>query len=118
MSVRMERLYFAGFRDECIAAVLGVTPGAVLSRAWAINCPRRDPRTLRADVEAARRIDREAAPLPDAVTCWRRGKLLTRRQCNVKGDPFWGERGSRFSNDARRLRLFASLRASEPLHAC
>lgn len=118
MSVRLERLFLAGFRDTTIAAVLGVTPVAVFSRAWAINLPRRDPKTLRDDVEAARRIDREAASLPEAVTCWRRGKVLTRRRCNVKGDPFWGERGSRYSNDARRLHLFQALRASEPLHAC
>lgn len=118
MSVRLERLFLAGFRDTTIAAVLGVTPVAVFSRAWAINLPRRDPKTLRDDVETARWIDREAAPLPEAVACWRRGKVLTRRRCNVKGDPFWGERGSRYSNDARRLHLFQALRASEPLHAC
>ena len=68
---------------------------------------------------------RRAASRAGAAICWaglvlfwRRGKVLTRRRCNVKGDPFWGERGSCYSNDARRLHLFQALRASEPLHAC
>ncbi len=116
LSVRLERLYIAGFHDTCIATILGVSSGSVWSRAWSINCPHRDPKALRRDVEAARLVDRQAAPLPQTAVCWKLGKPLTRRRCNIKGEHFWADRGSRFSNDARRLPLFASLGASEPLH--
>ncbi len=116
LSVRLERLYIAGFHDTCIATILGVSSGAVWSRAWSINCPHRDPKALRHDIEAARLVDRQATPLPQTAVCWKLGKPLTRRRCNIKGEHFWADRGSRFSNDARRLPLFASLGASEPLH--
>ena len=67
LSVRMERLHLAGFHDKVIAAVLGLTSAAVLTRAWAINCPEREAAGLRYDVETARLVDRQAAPLPKTV---------------------------------------------------
>lgn len=121
LSVRLERLHLAGFHDSCIAAVLGVTSAAVLTRAWAINCPDRDVTRLRHDVEAARLVDRQAAPLPKTVVALdrktRTPKTLTRKRCNVKGDFYWGERDSRYCSDARRLPYFDDLRASGPMHA-
>lgn len=120
LSVRLERLHLAGFHDSCIAAVLGVTSAAVLTRAWAINCPDRDVTRLRHDVEAARLVDRQAAPLPKTVVALdrktRTPKTLTRKRCNVKGDFYWGDKHSRYCSDARRLPCFDDLRASAPMH--
>ncbi len=117
LSVRMERLHLVGFHDKVIAAVLGLTSAAVLTRAWAINCPEREAAGLRDDVEAARLVDRQAAPLPRTVISLDGRKTLTRKRCNLKGDFFWGESKTRFCNDARRLPTFAALSASAPMHA-
>ena len=117
LSVRMERLHLAGFHDRVIAAVLGLTSAAVLTRAWAINCPDREGASLRYDVDAACLVDRQAAPLPKAVVSPDGRKTLTRKRCNLKGDFFWGESKTRFCNDARRLPYFAALSASAPMHA-
>ena len=43
LSERLERLFIANFSPGCIAAVLGVTERAAATRAWVVNCPRRDP---------------------------------------------------------------------------
>ncbi len=118
LSVRLERLHLAGFHDRIIAAVLGLTSAAVLTRAWAISCPDRDVTSLRHDVEAARLIDRQAAPLPKTVISLDGKTTLTRKRCNLKGDFFWGDSKRRFCNDARRLPYFAALSASAPMHAC
>jgi len=117
LSERLERLFIANFSPSCIAAVLGVTEGSVATRAWVVNCPRRDPQALRHDVEAARLVDRLAAPLPGSVYSWRSGKMLVRKRCSRKGHYIWGANGTTLSNDARRQRSYKILMASTPMHA-
>ncbi len=117
LSERLERLFIANFSPGCIAAVLGVTERAVATRAWVVNCPRRDPQALRHDVETARLVDRLAAPLPRAVQSWKNGKSLVRKRCSRKGHFIWGTNGTTLSNDARRQRSYKILNASAPLHA-
>ena len=117
LSERLERLFIANFSPGCIAAVLGVTERAVATRAWVVNCPRRDPQTLRHDVEAARLVDRLAAPLPRTLHCWKNGKPLVRKRCSRKGHFIWGTNGTRLSNDAKRQRSYKILLASAPMHA-
>ena len=117
LSERLERLFIANFSPACIAAVLGVTERAVGTRAWVVNCPRRDPQTLRHDVEAARLVDRLAAPLPASVFSWKQQKVLVRKRCTRKGHFIWGAAGTRLSNDAKRQRSYKILMASAPMHA-
>lgn len=117
LSERLERLFIASFSPSCIAAVLGVTEGSVATRAWVVNCPRRDPQALRHDVEAARLVDRLAAPLPGSVYSWKSGKMLVRKRCSRKGHYIWGANGTTLSNDARRQRSYKILMASAPMHA-
>ena len=117
LSERLERLFIANFAPSCIAAVLGVTERAAATRAWVVNCPRRDPQALRHDVEAARLVDRLAAPLPRALQSWRSGKMLVRKRCTRKGHFIWGASGTRLSNDAKRQRSYKILMASAPMHA-
>ena len=117
LSERLERLFISNFAPSCIAAVLGVTAGSVETRAWVVNCPRRDPQTLRHDVEAARLVDRLAAPLPGSVYSWKTGKMLVRKRCTRKGHFIWGASGTTLSNDAKRQRSYKILMASAPLHA-
>ena len=117
LSERLERLFISNFAPSCIAAVLGVTAGSVETRAWVVNCPRRDPQTLRHDVEAARLVDRLAAPLPGSVYSWKTGKMLVRKRCTRKGHFIWGASGTTLSNDAKRQRSYKILLASAPMHA-
>ena len=117
LSERWERLFISNFVPSCIAAVLGVTAGSVETRAWVVNCPRRDPQTLRHDVEAARLVDRLAAPLPGSVYSWKTGKMLVRKRCTRKGHFIWGASGTTLSNDAKRQRSYKILLASAPMHA-
>ncbi len=117
LSERLERLFIANFVPLCIAAVLGVTEGSVTTRAWVVNCPRRDPQVLRHDVEAARLVDRLAAPLPGSVYSWKSGKALVRKRCSRKGHHIWGANGTTLSNDAKRQRSYKILMASAPMHA-
>ncbi len=117
LSERLERLFIANFSPLCIAAVLGVTEGSVATRAWVVNCPRRDPQALRHDVEAARLLDRLAAPLPGSVYSWKSGKALVRKRCSRKGHHIWGANGTTLSNDAKRQRSYKILMASAPMHA-
>jgi len=117
LSERLERLFISNFSPACIAAVLDVTVCSVGSRAWVVNCPRRDPRALRHDVEAARLIDRLAAPLPPSVYSWKQEKTLFRKRCTRKGHYIWGTNGTTLSNDARRQRSYKILMASAPMHA-
>lgn len=117
LSERLERLFIANFSPLCIAAVLGVTEGSVATRAWVVNCPRRDPQALRHDVEAARLLDRLAAPLPGSVYSWTSGKMLVRKRCSRKGHHIWGANGTTLSNDAKRQRSYKILMASAPMHA-
>lgn len=117
LSERLERLFISNFAPSCIAAVLGVTAGSVETRAWVVNCPRRDPQTLRHDVEAARLVDRLAAPLPTSVYSWKTGKMLVRKRCTRKGHHIWGANGTTLSNDAKRQRSYKILLASAPMHA-
>jgi len=117
LSERLERLFIGNFSCSCIAAVLGVTEGSVETRAWVVNCPRRDPQALRHDVEAARLVDRLAAPLPGSVYSWRTGKALVRKRCSRKGHHIWGANGTTLSNDAKRQRSYKILMASAPMHA-
>ncbi len=117
LSERLERLFIANFSPGCIGAVLGVTERAVATRAWVVNCPRRDPQALRHDVEAARLLDRLAAPLPRAVQSWETGRMLVRKRCARKGHWIWGAAGTILSNDAKRQRSYRMLAASAPLHA-
>jgi len=117
LSERLERLFVANFAPSCIAAVLGVTEGSVTTRAWVVNCPRRDPQALRHDVEAARLVDRLAAPLPGSVYSWKSGKALVRKRCSRKGHYIWGANGTTLSNDAKRQRSYKILMASAPMHA-
>ncbi len=117
LSERLERLFISNFSPACIAAVLDVTVCSVGSRAWVVNCPRRDPRALRHDVEAARLIDRLAAPLPPSVYSWKQEKTLFRKRCTRKGHYIWGTNGTTLSNDARRQRSYKHLMASAPMHA-
>ena len=117
LSERLERLFIANFSPGCIAAVLGVTERAAATRAWVVNCPRRDPQTLRHDVEAARLVDRLAAPLPASMYSWKQQKMLVRKRCSRKGHFIWGTNGTTLSNDARRQRSYKILNASAPLHA-
>lgn len=118
LSERLERLFVANFTPGCIAAVLGVTERAVATRAWVVNCPRRDPKALRHDIEAARLLDRLAAPLPRGLHCWKSGKMLVRKSCRRKGHFIWGTNGTTLSNDAKRQTSYKKLTASTPLHAC
>lgn len=118
LSERLERLFIANFSPGCISAVLGVTERAVATRAWVVNCPRRDPQALRHDVEAARLLDRLAAPLPRELHCWRNGKPLVRKRCRRKGHFIWGTSGITLSNDAKRQIGYKRLTSSAPLHAC
>ena len=118
LSERLERLFIANFSPGCIAAVLGVTERAAATRAWVVNCPRRDPQALRHDVEAARLVDRLAAPLPRVLHSWKNGKPLVRKPCRRKGHFIWGTNGTTLSNDARRQTSYKKLTASAPLHAC
>ena len=117
LSERLERLFIANFSPGCIAAVLGVTERAAATRAWVVNCPRRDPQALRHDVEAACLLDRLAASLPRELHCWKSGKMLVRKSCSRKGHAIWGTNGTRLSNDAKRQRSYKILMASAPLHA-
>jgi len=117
LSERLERLFIANFSPSCIAAVLGVTERSVATRAWVVNCPRRDPQALRHDVEAARLVDRLAAPLPGSVFSWKSGKMLVRKRCSRKGHYIWGANGTTLSNDAKRQRSYKILTASAPMHA-
>ncbi len=117
LSERLERLFIGNFSASCIAAVLGVTEGSVETRAWVVNCPRRDPQALRHDVEAARLVDRLAAPLPGSVHSWKSGKALVRKRCSRKGHHIWGANGTTLSNDAKRQRSYKILMASAPMHA-
>jgi len=117
LSERLERLFIANFSPSCIAAVLGVTERSAATRAWVVNCPRRDPQVLRHDVEAARLVDRLAAPLPGSVFSWQSGKMLVRKRCRRKGHHIWGANGTTLSNDARRQRSYKILTASAPMHA-
>ena len=117
LSERLERLFINNFSSSCIAVVLGVTAGSVETRAWVVNCPRRDPQTLRHDVEAARLVDRQAAPLPGSVYSWKTGKMLVRKRCARKGHFIWGASGTTLSNDAKRQRSYKILLASAPMHA-
>lgn len=117
LSERLERLFIANFSPSCIAGVLGVTEGSVTTRAWVVNCPRRDPQALRHDVEAARLVDRLAAPLPRSVYSWKSGKMLVRKRCSRKGHFIWGANGTTLSNDAKRQRSYKILMASAPMHA-
>jgi len=117
LSERLERLFIANFSPSCIAAVLGVTEGSVATRAWVVNCPRRDPQALRHDVEAARLVNRLAAPLPGSVYSWKSGKALVRKRCSRKGHHIWGANGTTLSNDAKRQRSYKILMASAPMHA-
>ena len=117
LSERLERLFIGGFTTPCIAAVLDVTDAAVRTRAWVVNCPRRDLKLLRHDVEAARLVDRLAAPLPLSIPSWTDGKMLVRKPCKRKGNFFWGTSGIHFSNDAKRQHGYRDLRASESMHA-
>jgi len=117
LSERLERLFIANFAPSCIAAVLSVTEGSVTTRAWVVNCPRRDPQVLRHDVEAARLVDRLAAPLPGSVYSWKSGKALVRKCCSRKGHHIWGANGTTLSNDAKRQRSYKILTASAPMHA-
>ena len=117
LSERLERLFIAGFSPSCVAAVLGVTESSAATRAWVVNCPRRDPQTLRHDVEAARLVDRLAAPLPGSVFSWKQQKMLVRKRCTRKGHHIWGAAGTTLSNDAKRQRSYKILVASAPLHA-
>lgn len=117
LSERLERLFIANYSPGCIAAVLGVTEGSATTRAWVVNCPRRDPRTLRHDVEAARLVDRLAAPLPWTLHSWETGKTLVRKRCSRKGHYIWGANGITLSNDARRQRSYKILTATAPMHA-
>lgn len=117
LSERLERLFIANFSPGCIAAVLDVTERAAATRAWVVNCPRRDPQALRHDVEAARLVDRQAAPLPGALHSWKTGKMLVRKRCRRKGHFIWGTTGTTLSNDAKRQTSYLKLTASAPLHA-
>ena len=117
LSERLERLFIANFSPACIAAVLGVTERAAGTRAWVVNCPQRDPQTLRHDVEAARLVDRLAAPLPGSVFSWKQQKMLVRKRCTRKGHHIWGAAGTTLSNDAKRQRSYKILLASAPMHA-
>ena len=116
LSERLERLFIANFTPGCIAAVLGVTERAAATRAWVVNCPRRDPQALRHDVEAARLVDRQAAPLPRMLHSWKGGKPLVRKRCRRKGHFIWGTNGTTLSNDALRLRSYRDEMASGILH--
>ncbi len=118
LSERLERLFIGNFSGSCIAAVLGVTESSVETRAWVVNCPRRDPQTLRHDVEAARLVDRLAAPLPGSMYSWKQQKMLVRKRCSRKGHFIWGASGTTLSNDAKRQRSYKILMASAPMHAC
>ena len=117
LSERLERLFISGFTTPCIAAVLNVTDAAVRTRAWVINCPKRDPKLLRRDVEAARLVDRLAAPLPPSIPSWTDRKILVRKLCKRTGNFFWGSNSIHFSNDAKRQHGYRDLRASESMHA-
>jgi len=117
LSERLERLFIANFSPSCIAAVLGVTERSAATRAWVVNCPRRDPQALRHDVEAARLVDRLAGPLPGSVFSWKSGKMLVRKRCRRKGHHIWGANGTTLSNDAKRQRSYKILTASAPMHA-
>ena len=117
LSERLERLFIANFSPGCIAAVLDVTERAAATRAWVVNCPRRDPQALRHDVEAARLLDRLAPPLPRTLHSWKDGQPLARKRCSRKGHFIWGANGTRLSNDAKRQRSYKSLLASAPMHA-
>ena len=118
LSERLERLFIANFSPGCISAVLGVTERAVATRAWVVNCPRRDPQALRHDVEAAHLVDRLAAPLPRELHSWKDGKPLVRKRCRRKGHFIWGTSGITLSNDAKRQIGYKRLTSSAPLHAC
>ena len=117
LSERLERLFIANFTPGCIAAVLGVTERAAATRAWVVNCPRRDPQALRHDVEAARLVDRQAAPLPRTLHSWKNGTPLVRKRCRRKGHFIWGTSGTTLSNDALRQRSYRDAAASGILHA-
>ena len=117
LSERLERLFIVNFSPACIAAVLGMTESSVATRAWVVNCPRRDPKMLRHDVEAARLVDRLAAPLPASVWSWKQDKVLVRKRCRRKGHYIWGTNSTTLSNDAKRQRSYRMLAASAPLHA-
>ena len=117
LSERLERLFIANFSPGCIAAVLGVTERAAATRAWVVNCPRRDPQALRHDLEAARLVDRLAAPLPRELHSWKDGKPLVRKRCRRKGHFIWGMSGTTLSNDAKRRTSYRKLTANTPVHA-
>ena len=89
---RLERLWIAAVHNTIIATVLGegITPVAVHSKATRMGLLPRTGLPLVKDLEVARKIDEEAAPLPTLVKD-HRGKTVRRRICSLTGTVFWSQ---------------------------
>ncbi len=111
LTERMMRLWLANVQGTIIAAVFGsqpsyrdITPMAVHSKAARVGLPPRHGITLIRDIEVAREIDRQAAPLPKTI-CHQR-KTLRLRMCPLSATPFYSENMNRLSNQAKKTKLY------------
>jgi GcrA cell cycle regulator len=107
---RLMRLWVAGFHSHTIAEVLGpkFTRAAVRSKAPRLGLPRRpNPSALLRDVDDARRIDQEAAPLPRTIKD-AQGKELTLKRCAETGQPFYAYGGEHKSPQFKQTKAGGS----------
>jgi hypothetical protein len=103
---RAARLWIAGFHAKTIATVLGpeFTSSSVSTKAHRLGYPRRAHcRCLSNDLDEARRIDREAAPLCETIQD-PKGQVRVRRRCGATGNMFYAERGQHYSPQAKETK--------------
>ena len=79
-----------------------ISPAAVQAKAYRIGLPGRHGLTLSKDSEAAREIDRRAAPLAERIRN-KSGQSLQRRPCTMSGVWFYSIAGQSRLRSSERL---------------
>lgn len=102
---RLVRLWVANFHHTTISLVLGVPERAAVSKANRISLPPRFGLTLSRDLEQARRVDFEAAPIPKEIKI-PGGRKVIGKLCNLTGNWFYAPAGSLTSVEAQKSNAY------------
>jgi hypothetical protein len=104
---RMIRLWLAKVNHDVIAAVLGrgITGKAVQSKARRVGMLPRQGLILTRDIEIAREIDREAAPLPEVIRDHRNRPGYLRRDV-ITGVACYSPAETRLSPQAKEAKTY------------
>jgi hypothetical protein len=107
------RMWAGGIHPQTIARVLGrgITEKAVQTHASRMRLPSRAGLPLSKDVEVARQIVEDAAPLPDYLSN-RHGKRMKRRTCGWNGTMFFGGSNEHISQRAKETRAWQNAQST------